>query len=66
MKVRGFWPKIIAQNQLGIYFLTVSEYCLVHIKTHVKLAHALSFSVNNCFAQNKCTVTIGGNLQSLL
>ena len=28
MKVRGFWPQIITQNQLDIYFLTVWEYFL--------------------------------------
>ena len=28
MKVREFWPKIITQNQLEIYFLTLWEYLL--------------------------------------
>ena len=28
MKIRGFWPKIITQNQLDIYFLTVWEHWL--------------------------------------
>ena len=28
MKVRGFWPKILLQNQLNIYILTVGQYCL--------------------------------------
>jgi len=28
MKVRGFWPQIIPQNQLYIYFMTVLEHWL--------------------------------------
>ena len=28
MKVCGFWPEIITQNQLDIYFLTLWEYWL--------------------------------------